>query len=330
MKAAVYYNNKDVRVEELPKPPIGKGELLVKMKACGICGSDVLEWYRIKKAPLVLGHEMAGEVAEVGGGVTSFSVGDRVFVSHHVPCNACHYCLNDLHTSCETLHTTNFFPGGFSEFIRVPEINVKTGTYKLPENISYEEGTFIEPLGCVVRCHRLAKMREATSLLVIGAGISGILHIQLARVLGVKKIVAVDISDFKLRMAKKFGADEVHPAGEELKEKFARVIVCAGAAQALLDGCKYADKGGIIVPFAVPPPDVSVSLPLVDFWRNQITVMTSYGAAPGDLKESLHLLGEKKVNAEDMVTHKFPLEEAPLAFKEVVEGKKSLKVLLTD
>lgn len=331
MKAAVYYNNSDIRIGEFPKPVIGKGELLIKMKACGICGSDVLEWYRIKKAPLVLGHEMAGEIAEAGEGVSpsSFTVGDRVFVSHHVPCNACDYCKNDLHTSCETLHKTNYFPGGFAEFIQVPEINVKIGTYKLPDNLSYEEGTFIEPLGCVVRCQRIAKIQEAKSLLVIGAGMSGILHIQLAKFLGVKIIVAADVNEFKLKMAKKFGAGEAYFSGQELKEKFDRVIVCAGAPQALLDACKYVGKGGIIVSFAVPPPDVDVSLPLVDFWRNQITIMTSYGAAPRDLEESLELLKENKINVGEMITHRFTLGDAAEAFKSVVEGKESLKVIIT-
>ena len=355
MKAAVYYNNHDIRVEELPKPTIGKGEILVKMKACGICGSDVLEWYRIKKAPLVLGHEMAGEIVEIGermdffGGkengekigisghgevANKFTVGDRVFVSHHVPCMKCGYCLNDLHTCCETLHTTNFYPGGFAEFIRVPEINVKLGTYTLPENVSFEEGTFIEPLGCIVRCHRLVNMKRAKSLLVIGSGMSGILHIQLAKMIGVKRIVAADINPCRLQMATKFGADEGYMADgslhETLKEKFDRVVVCAGAPQALHNACKYIGKGGIVVPFAVPPPDVSVSLPLVDFWRNQITIMTSYGAAPRDLEESLELLKEKKIHVKEMITHRFPLAEAGKAFQKVVDGKDSLKVVITN
>src|SRR3989338_651698 len=140
MKVAVYYNNKDIRLEERPKPTIGKGEILVKVKASGICGTDVMEWYRIKKAPRVLGHEISGEIVEVFNDVKNFKIGQRVFVSHHVPCNKCKYCLEGNHTACETLHNGNFDPGGFSEFIRIPKINVDTGTYLLPENVSYEEG----------------------------------------------------------------------------------------------------------------------------------------------------------------------------------------------
>jgi L-iditol 2-dehydrogenase len=127
MRVAMYYNNKDVRLEEMPTPQVGPGEVLLKSLACGICGSDVMEWYRIHKAPLVLGHEATGEIVETGEDVKRFKKGDRVFVSHHVPCNTCHYCLNGNHTVCDTLRSTNFDPGGFAEYVRVPEINVDRG-----------------------------------------------------------------------------------------------------------------------------------------------------------------------------------------------------------
>ena len=148
MKVAMYYNNNDVRIEDMPVPDINDDEVLVKVHASGICGSDVMEWYRIKKAPLVLGHEIGGEIVEIGSNVNNFSLGDRVFVSHHVPCNECSHCLEDKHTLCDTLHSTNFYPGGFAEYIRIPKINVETGVFKLPEKITYDESVFIEPLAC--------------------------------------------------------------------------------------------------------------------------------------------------------------------------------------
>src|SRR5512136_2288475 len=113
MRVAMYYNNRDVRLEEIPTPQIASGELLVKVLASGICGSDVMEWYRIKKAPKVLGHEMCGDIVKVGKNIKKYKPGDRVFVSHHVPCNKCSFCKNDQHTLCKTLHSTNFYPGGF-------------------------------------------------------------------------------------------------------------------------------------------------------------------------------------------------------------------------
>src|SRR3990172_3126445 len=156
MRVAKYYNNKDVRIEEMPVPKIAPGEILVKVIASGICGSDVMEWYRIKKAPLVLGHEITGEVVEVGKDVKRFKVGDRVSVAHHVPCNTCHYCLNGNYSVCDTLRSTNFDPGGFSEYLRIPQINVDRGTFLLPDKVSYEDGTFAEPLACVLRGQRIA------------------------------------------------------------------------------------------------------------------------------------------------------------------------------
>ena len=178
MLVAMYYKNDDVRLEEIPVPKIGQRELLVKVIASGICGSDVLEWYRVKTSPRVLGHEIAGDIVKAGEGVKNYKIGDRVFVSHHVPCNTCKYCLKGQHTACHTLHTTNFDPGGFSEFLRVPEINVDRGVFVLPDNVSYEEGSFIEPLACVVRGQRLIGIKQSQSVLVIGSGISGCHSIQ--------------------------------------------------------------------------------------------------------------------------------------------------------
>ncbi|MEM2134755.1 MAG: alcohol dehydrogenase catalytic domain-containing protein, partial [Candidatus Jordarchaeaceae archaeon] len=198
----------------MPKPRIGPGEILVRAMACGICGSDVMEWYRVKKAPRVLGHEMTGEFVEVGAGVKKFKVGDRAFVSHHVPCNTCRYCLTGHHTACETLHTTNFDPGGFAEFVRVPSLQVDRGIYLLPDDMSFEVGTFVEPLACCVRGQRQAGVRPGDSVFVIGTGISGILHIMLARNLGAGMIIGSDISRYRLDAARRFGANAVIDARE--------------------------------------------------------------------------------------------------------------------
>ena len=333
----MYYNNKDIRIEEMPKPKIGSDELLIKAMACGICGSDVMEWYRIKKAPIVLGHEMIGEIVEVGKNVKKFKVGDRVFVSHHVPCNKCHYCLSGHHTACETLHKTNYDPGGFSEFIRVPKINVESGIYVLPKEVSFEEGTFIEPLACVLRGQRLAKIGKNQTVLVLGSGISGLLHIQMAKLLGANKIIATDINEYRMKMAKKFGADFVINAKEDVPSKVKelndnrladRVIVCTGALSAAYQALKCVDRGGTILFFAVPEPGKDVSIPMNDFWRNEITVMTSYGAAPDDLKEALELISKHKVNVRDMITHRLSLAETDKGFQIVADAKESMKVIV--
>ena len=142
-----------------PSRKIGPGEILVKVRASGICGTDVMEWYRLHKAPRILGHEIAGEIVESKS--DQYRAGERVFVSHHVPCNDCKFCREDNHTACDTLHSGNYDPGGYSEYVRVPKINVDYGVYVLPEQVSYLEGTMIEPLACWVRGLGLIDIRDA-------------------------------------------------------------------------------------------------------------------------------------------------------------------------
>lgn len=337
MQVGMYYNNKDVRVEEMPMPKIGKGELLLKTDSCGICGTDVLEWYRLKTAPKVLGHEATGTIAEIGEGVKNYKVGDRVFVSHHVPCNECRYCLNGHHTACETLHKTNFYPGGFSQYIRVPEINVRFGIYLLPDNVSFDEGVFIEPLGCVLRGQRIAHIKPSDTVLIIGAGISGLSHIKFAKYSKATKIIAVDINEYRLNLALKFGADEIINAKDDVTSVLRKVndnrladvvILCTGAVSAMNSAFKCVDKGGTILFFATPEPNVPVNVPINDFWRNEIKMMTSYGASPEDMKIALELISSWKIKVKDMISHRLSLDKISEGFRLVAEAKESAKVII--
>ena len=336
MRVAVYYSNQDIRIEEVEIPKIGAGELLVRTEACGICGTDVLEWYRKKRAPVVLGHEATGVVVEVGEGVTAFKPGDRVFVSHHVPCGVCRYCLAGKETACETLHTTNYYPGGFSQYIRVPKINVEKGTYLLPDSVSFDEGVFIEPLGCVIRGQRVAGLKKEDTLLILGSGVAGILHLQLARLKGVSKIIITDISEKKLEYAKSLGADlTVNAHKEDVEQALLRfngrraekVVLCTGAPSAYEDALRCIDRGGTILFFAVPDPSYRPYIPLTEYWRNEVTLTTSYGAAPKDLEEALKIISSKSLELSGLITHRLPLSETPLGFRLVAEGE-SLKVVI--
>ena len=303
MRVAMYYNNRDVRLEEMAVPNIGPGELLVRIRASGICGSDLMEWYRIKKAPLVLGHEIAGEVVDAGKGVEHFRPGDRVFACHHVPCGKCRYCLAGHASVCDTLRTTHFDPGGFAEFVRVPKINVDLGTFRLPDEITFDEGSFIEPLACVVRAQRFARLNGGQTVLVIGSGISGLLHIQLARARGATRIVASDISEFRLKAAIEFGADATIHGTEDVPARLRDlndgrladvVIVCTGAMPAMHQAVKSVDRGGTLLFFAPTAAGVDVPIPLFDFWRDEITVVTSYAGSGQDLVESIELIRSRQ------------------------------------
>jgi L-iditol 2-dehydrogenase len=334
MKVAVYYSNADIRIEERPKPRISSGEILVKMKASGICGTDVMEWYRMKKAPRILGHEMAGEIAAIGRGVKGLKKGDRVFVSHHVPCYRCHLCSQGNYTACGSLHTGNYDPGGFSEFIRIPKDNVKYGTFLLPAAITYEDAAMIEPLGCVVAGQKQLGLKRGQTVLIIGSGVSGILHIQLAK-LKKAKIIAVDINKYKLQKASEFGADYVIDAWKYSVDKLKSlndgrmadvVIICASAQQAVDNAISSVERKGKILFFAVSETDIRI--PSLRFWRDEISVTSSYGASPDNLNKAIKLIASKKINVRKMITHKVKLSDIRKGFQIASESKESLKVVV--
>lgn len=337
MRAAVYYSNKDIRVEEVPKPDIGAKEILVKVMASGICGSDVMEWYRVKKAPRILGHEIAGEIVERGEDVGKFSVGDRVFVSHHVPCNECRYCEKGYHTVCDTLRSTNFDPGGFAEYIRVPEINIRFGTFLLPTEVSFDEGTFVEPLGCVVRGQRFAHVARGLVVLIIGSGLSGLLHIQLAKIKGAEKVIATDINEYRLKAAEKFGADVAINAKEDVA-KIVRdanqgrladvVIVCTAANEAFEQAFTSVERAGTLLLFAPTAPDVRIPLPLFDLYFKGAKIVFSYAAVTQDITEAIELLRTKKINVADMITHRLGLSDIQKGFDLVARADRSIKVII--
>jgi len=308
MRVAMYYNNHDIRLEEMPIPRIGSGEILVKVVASGICGSDVMEWYRIKN-----------------------------FVSHHIPCNTCYYCLRGHHTACETLHTTNYDPGGFAEYIRVPGLNVDRGVFILPDELSFDDGVFIEPLACVIRGQRVANLQPGQSVLILGSGISGMLHLLLAKALGAGKIITTDVNEYRLQMARSLGADAAIEAREDISAQLLKinnnrladlVIVCTGAPSAFNQSLKLVDRGGTILCFATTEPGIELSVPLNEFWRNEIKLMPSYGNSPLDAIEAIELIRAGRVPVKKMITHRLSLGEAGLGFQLVDGGKESMKVII--
>lgn len=337
MRVAMYYNNKDVRIQDLPQPQISDDELLVKVNASGICGSDILEWYRVKKAPLVLGHEITGEIAKIGKNVKGYKTGDRVFVSHHVPCNNCYYCLNGNHTVCQTLHTTNYHPGGFAEYIRVPAINVDRGVFKLPDEISFDAGTFIEPLACVLRGQRMIQLKAGQCALILGAGISGLLHLLTARAQGAGRIIVTDINEYRLKAAKKLGASAVVNAKEDIAAALLKannnrladhVIISTGATSAFMQSLQCVDRAGTILCFAATDPGVTLPVPVNDFWRNSVKIMHSYAAAPVDIAQAIELLREGIIDVEKLITHRLSLLEAAKGFELAAGAKECIKVIL--
>jgi len=338
MRVAVWYSNRDVRIEEMPVPRIGPGELLIRVEASGICGSDVMEWYRLDRAPLVLGHEIGGQIAEVGEGVERYQPGDRISAAHHIPCNTCPYCLSGHHTVCDTLRQTNFDPGGFAQYLRLPAINVDQGVFPLPDEVSYQEATFIEPLACILRGHRKAKVEPGNSVLVIGSGISGLMHIEMARILKAGRVIATDISDYRLKAALRFGAESTIRAEEVSPSRLRqlnqgrladRVIVCTGATAAVAQALELVERDGTILFFAPTGPDVTVPLSINElFWRNDVTLTTSYAGSPADYQTALELIREGIFPARQFITHNLGLAESGFGFQLVADAQDSIKVII--
>jgi L-iditol 2-dehydrogenase len=337
VRVAVYYGNHDIRLEQRARPSAGPGELVLTVKASGICGSDVMEWYRLPRAPLVLGHEVAGIVEQAGPGVTRFKPGDRVVTTHHVPCGRCRYCLTDRHSVCATLRKTSFDPGGFSERVRLPAINVEHGTFPLPDTVTFEEGSFVEPLACVVRAQRLIGLHHGDDVVVLGSGVSGILQIQVARAHGARRIIATDLDDSRLEAARRFGADVALRADGNLVERVRaandgrlvdHVLVCTGARQAMEQALQLADLGGTVLYFATLAPGERLDLDANDLWKRGIAIVHSYAGPPADMRAALELIASRRVDVGPMVTHRLGLEQTGLGFEMMLEPQDSLKVII--
>jgi len=333
MKVAKWYNNKDIRIEEVPTPTPGPGEMLVKVISCGICGSDIVEWYRLPRAPLVQGHEIGAEVVAAGQALNKYKPGDRVFIAPKVPCMRCDYCRKGHYPVCSMIKER--LPGGFAEYILVPQPLVEYGTYRLSDNFSYDQSTFIEPLACVVRAQRLAGLAADQTVLVMGSGMSGLLHVKLAKSKKCR-ILASDINPRRLEMAAALGAEVTIDAAENVAERVVAengrkvdlVILCTSAMSAVAQAWQSVDHGGAIVFFTVPGPDKNVTIPINAFWTREIRVLTSYYCGPPDIAEAINLIETRTVTVDDMITHQLPLKDVAKGFQLVMDGRESMKVII--
>jgi len=333
MKVSVWYSNEDIRIEEVPKPKPGHKEILIKVISCGICGSDIVEWYRLPRAPLVQGHEIGAQVVEVGKSVTKYKPGDRVFVAPKVPCMKCDYCKNGHYPVCSSVKER--LPGGFAEYILVPESLIENGTYLLPQNITYDQSTFIEPLACCVRAQQLAGVHKNQTVMVMGCGMSGLLHMQLAKAKHCR-VIATDINRKRLEFADRMGADFTINAAENVPEQLVAkntrpadiVILCTSAIPAVDQAWKCVDKGGVIVFFAVPHPDKKVTIPINDFWTRETRIITSYYCGPPDIVAAINLIESENIKVDDMITRRLALQDIAKGFQMVMAGKESIKVII--
>ncbi len=339
MKVAKLYSYHDIRIEEMPVPEVGFGEALVAVKASGICSGDVMPWYIEKKAPLVLGHEPAGEIVQLGKKVSSFRKGDRVFVHHHAPCMACGFCMRGDHVQCSTWRESRIIPGGIAEYILVPEVNLKNDTLILPDSISYEDGALVEPAACAVKSFKRSGIQKGDTVLIIGLGVMGIIHVLLARHFGAGKIIGADKVQYRLNKAGLLGADELidvlrNPLRESLHALTGGrgaeiVIVGPDSAEAMKAGIECAAPGGTVLFFAPAKPAETLTVDPNKLYFKDINIITSYSCGPDDTRSSLEFIERGLVRAEMVVTHRYPLEKTAEAYRKVAEAGESLKVLVT-
>jgi L-iditol 2-dehydrogenase len=338
MKVARLYDYLDIRIEEEPVPQVGAREALVRTRACGICSGDVVPWYIRKKAPLVFGHEPVGEIVEVGKDVGGFTPGARVFVHHHAPCMSCRACRRGEFVQCPTWRASKIIPGGMAEFFLVPETNLFGDTLPLPDHVGDDDAALTEPLACVVKSLNRAGDVRGASILIIGLGVMGQLHVVLARHLGARQVIAADLIEARCRRARDLGADAVIDAARgDLARQVADCtdgqgaeIVIAGPAttEAIELALKCVAKGGTVVQFMGTPPDTHLQLSTNDFYFREIRLVPSYSCGPLETRAALGYIAAGVVCAEQVVTHRFALDEAAEAYRVAAQDKSAIKALV--
>ncbi len=306
MKVARSFGADDVRIEELDDPRPGPGEVVCDVLACGVCASDVTDWYVAPRLPAVLGHEPTGVVRALGEGVESVGIGDRVAIHHHTPCGECRRCRRGHETMCERFRTTRLEPGGFAERVRVaPELVDEL--LVLPDRLDPVSATMIEPLACVLRAQERAGLRAGDTLLVVGAGVNGLLSIAGAHARGVEAVWVREPRADRLARALEYGAEH---HGNELVDV---AIVCTPKPDAITAAAEAVAPGGTLCLYAPPAPDAPPRLDGTTLFLRELTITASYSAGPRDMRISLELIASGRIDPDPLISHRLPLAQTARA-----------------
>lgn len=324
-------------MKDVPIPVPDRREVLISMKACGICGTD-LEKLAGNYPSTILGHEAVGVIESVGQDVSDASPGDRVFPHHHVPCYECHFCRNGSETMCPHFSKSNIHPGGLSEFFILPEWNISHGgLFKLPDRISFRRGTLIEPLACVLRGQRMLGLNESSTVAVVGVGPVGMLHIYALRSMGVKNIMAMDPSSDRCEFAAKLGANASFTSAGEMRESVLSAsdgrgadsaIIATGHPAATEAGISSIRKGGKLLQFGLPHPKTTLIHDTSDLFRREIQLLTSYSGVEKDVQLAIEMLATGDSIADEIISHSYPLENAPDAFVLAEDVNAARKIII--
>src|SRR3989442_5654040 len=319
MFACLINGQGQAEIEDVPVPRLHPGDVLIKLAAAGICGTDIEKVHGAYGPVGILGHEVSGTIASVGDEVTDLRKSDRVIAHHHVPCYSCHYCQQGDHTMCEIFRKTNFDPCGLAEYFRVPEYNVTRGAVtKLPDSVSFEEAALLEPTACCLRALNVARPHRGDSVLIAGLGPAGLTHIQLLRSIGTGPLFGSDVRKVRLDAAKSMGAQRTFNPAEEDVAKAVKAetgdgadfaIVSTGNPQALSQAVSAVRKGGKVLLFGAPPKGSTLPLAINTFFADQKSIITSYSCTEAEIRATLSLLTLRKIDLRPLITHRFQLKE---------------------
>ena len=327
-----------VALRDVPIPKLAAGDILVRMEASGICGTD-LEKIEGQLGPGgILGHEVSGTIEKVADDVTDQKSGDRVVAHHHVPCYNCPDCSTGNYTLCNEFKKTNIDPCGFAEYFRVPEYNVERGAViPLPPELSYEEGAMIEPTACCIRAIRRANVKQGDNILVVGLGPTGLTQIQLLRHTSTGKIFGSDIVEARLQLGKKLGADEtINALAEDVSAHIKKVtrdgvdlaIVSTGNEKALNQAFSSVRKGGRILLFGAPSHGATYQLNVSELFTRQVTLLSSYSCVEAEMEEAIGLVSKKRLDLKNLISDRFNLRDAENAMEIAKASKTAIKTMV--
>jgi len=338
MKAAMLYGIKDLRIQDVNMPTVNDGEILVKVKAATTCGTDLKIYQRgyvsgVIKLPTVFGHEWAGDVVEVGKGVSYFQKGMRVRAGNSSPCLRCYMCQKGKFNLCEDMM---WLWGAYAEYIKVPQRIVTLNTQEIPDHVTYEEAAVTEPLACVLHGVEEAGVKLGDSVAIIGAGPIGLLHLLTVKKIGAAKVVISDTVDERLRLAQKLGADEtINAKQEDTVEKTKNltsgygadvVIEAIGTPATWEQALRMVRKGGTVLEFGGCPPETEIKVSTEQLHYGETAVMGAFHTTPAHFKKALNLIASGTINVKPLITNKMKLENIKRAFETLATSKADIKI----
>ena len=339
MKALELSSDKTISLVEIDEPIIKDKEILINLGSCGICGSDLRNVFADSCKPTSkLGHEITGTIVKVGKSFNGKNYeGKRVFVNHHAPCNSCHYCIHGNETMCDKF-TDNIFPCGISEKIILSEWIVNNQSiFELPDSLSFEEGSMIEPLACCIRGWKKIPFVKGDSVLIFGIGPIGILHAMLAKIYGASAIYCVDINQNKVDFCKKMNLgicvdgrtseiESLIDLNDRLRPDL--IIIATYDMTVLPKSVDIIRKGGTILIFGEPQKEINVNVDINKIYSKEVRIKTTYAATNEEIQEALHMITKMEIDVNKIITHRYSILESKDAFKKVHDRNDVIKAII--